>query len=109
MTKARADQSANPADLSESARAVVHDAGDPRIDAHLRALGLAPDPGKPGPEAAPAAPAVSPELMALHARVVELEVALAAAGRRARGLTAALAVALVILVLLAVLVVGRSA
>ena len=109
MTKAHVDQSATTDDLSEAARAVVRDAGDPRIDAHLRALGLGPDPVDPTPEAAPAAPSESPELMTLRTRVVELEAALAASGGRVRMLTRALVAALLGAALLAVLFIGRAA
>ena len=96
MTKARGEELATTADLSDAARAVVRDAGDPRIDAHLAALGLLPD--APAPLNAPTAttPAEAPELpelTALRATVVELQTALATAGRQVRWLTGALVVA----------------
>ena len=42
--------------LSDAARAVVRDPGDPRIDAHLAALGLGPDAPAPSqPQSSPRA------------------------------------------------------
>ena len=107
MTKARDDQTATAEDLSESARAVVRDAGDPRIDAHLRALGLAPEPADATTTTSAAEPADAPDLAVLRSRVLDLEASLAASQRRARSLTAALGGALVIAVILAVLLVSR--
>lgn len=107
MTNDRADPSPKSDDLSQSARAVVHDAGDPRIDAHLRALGLAPEPDEPAMEATRAEPARSPELVALSTRVAELDAALAASRRRARQLAVALGVAVVAVVILALLLAVR--
>ena len=97
-----------PGRARESARAIVHDAGDPRIDAHLRALGLAPDPAESAAATPPAKPTVSPEVEALRARLADLEGALAASSRRFRWLVAALAAALVIAATLAVLLVGQA-
>ena len=108
MTKARVDQPATADDLSEAARAVVRDAGDPRIDAHLRALGLAPDPTDAPSETARPEAAESPDLVVLRARVAELETALAASAGRVRWLVAALAVALVALAVLAVLLLAGA-
>ena len=92
MTRSRTAPPESQSDLSEAARAVVHDAGDPRIDAHLAALGLGPDPappptrvGQPAPEAA--------QLQVLRDRVAELEHELAAVRVRGRLLTVLLAAA----------------
>src|SRR6188472_4368603 len=59
------------AELSAAARAVVHDAGDPRIDAHLAALGLGPDPAPATSRRAHAA--ADDELTVLRDRVAALE------------------------------------
>ena len=137
MTKARGDLPDTNADLSEAARAVVRDAGDPRTDAYLTALGLvdAPAPDAepavaetalpvetPPPVAAPVvapvaaeqlalpvAPASDPEVATLRARVADLEAQLAAAASRARMLGVALAIAVVAVVVLVALVVSRPA
>jgi hypothetical protein len=126
MTKARADQADPAAELSEAARAVVRDAGDPRIDAHLRALGLTmEDAEAPGaeelPAGAPAAeaphgglpaaeaesqPAVVPaerSSIELEQRVSELELALASARQRLTWVTALLVATIVVAVVLAAL------
>jgi hypothetical protein len=129
MTKARGDQPDKSADLSEAARAAVRDPGDPRIDAHLAALGLGPDPAPQAPEAPtrepaaraepaahaepaapalPATPATPPEVAALRTRVDDLDAALAAARRQVRWLGVALVVALAASVVLILLLVGRS-
>jgi hypothetical protein len=102
MTNRQTDPSDSSAALSEAARAVVRDAGDPRIDVHLAALGLGPD----APAAAPARNAEAPELEALRRQVTELETGLAAAQARVRTLTLALLLvvvgaAVVLLLLLA--------
>ena len=113
MTKARTDQPDASTDLSEAARAVVRDAGDPRIDAHLRALGLAMDEdGAPVQvaEAAPLVPVMAPEPAAaveLRGRVTELEAALAASASRVRLLTGALVAAGVAIVVLGALLIVR--
>lgn len=96
MTKAHGDEIATSADLSDAARAVVRDAGDPRIDAHLAALGLLPDSPARLTEPTLAEPVESlepPELAALRERVAVLEATLASAGRQVRWLTGALVVA----------------
>ena len=91
-------------DLSEAARAVVHDAGDPRIDAHLAALGLGPDPGPTSTRKAKSA-VDDAQLTALRDRVLALERELASTITRANVLAALLALAiLVIAVLVALLV-----
>jgi hypothetical protein len=113
MTKARTAQSPSQDELAESARAIVHDTGDPRIDAHLRALGLADDPVEPvvatPAVATPATePTMSPEVEVLRGRLAELEVQLAASSQRVRVLVAALAVALVAAATFAVLFFGQA-
>jgi hypothetical protein len=91
-------------DLSEAARAVVHDAGDPRIDAHLAALGLGPDGGPTIARKAHGAVADG-ELAGLRDRAAALERELATSITRANVLAALLALAiLVIAVLVALLV-----
>ena len=123
MTKARGDLPDSSADLSEAARAVVRDAGDPRTDAYLAALGLvdAPDPEvepiqapAATPTAAeqlalPVAPTVDPELAVGQARIAGLEEELAAAARRVRVLGIALAIAVAGVVVLVALLVSRPA
>jgi len=121
MTKARADQADPAAELSEAARAVVRDAGDPRIDAHLRALGLTMDDAEPPGAEAPAAEELPAELPAARAesqpavvpvgrssieleqRVSELELALASARQRLTWVTALLVATIVVAVVLAAL------
>jgi hypothetical protein len=135
MTKARGDLPDTSADLSEAARAVVRDAGDPRTDAYLAALGLVDSPAPPAVPAAaepapataaapvetpvaviaaeqlalPVAPSVDPDLATLRARVARLEADLAAAASRVRVLGVALAIATVGVVVLAALLVSRPA
>jgi hypothetical protein len=116
MTRTRDDQPETAADLSEAARAAVRDSGDPRIDAHLAALGLGPDPTPvmdeaPAPEPVPA-PLVAPD-PALPAaddirdRLVSVEADLAATRRRTRVLGGVLAISLIANVVLALLLVSR--
>ena len=88
-TSSRAAQPPTDAELSEAARAVVHDAGDPRIDAHLAALGLGPDPA-PTSTRGPKAAAADAELQALRDRVAELERELATTITRSNVLAALL-------------------
>ena len=110
MTNARTDQPDAATDLSEAARAVVRDAGDPRIDAHLRALGLSLEADDPPAQSLPVEPAATPdpgELAGLRARVTELEAALASSVGRVRVLAGALVAALLGIVVLAVLLVAR--
>jgi hypothetical protein len=132
MTSDRSDAPDRGSDLSEAARAAVRDAGDPRIDAHLRALGLAPDPAPASPtepapapsaeatagvtaEAAPEdlrrvpGPTASGELAGLLDRVAGLERDLAASERRVRWLVAGLLVSLAGLVGSVLLLLGRAA
>ena len=92
------------AELSAAARAVVHDSGDPRIDAHLAALGLGPDPA-PATSRRAHAPADDGELTVLRGRVAALERELATTITRSNVLAALFAFAiLVIAVLVALLV-----
>jgi hypothetical protein len=96
-------------DLSEAARAVVHDAGDPRIDAHLAAMGLGPDP-VPTSTRRTQGGADAAELASLRDRVASLERELATTITRSNVLATLLALAiLVIVVLVALLVVSRPA
>jgi hypothetical protein len=109
MTKPRADQADPTPDLSEAARAVVRDPGDPRTDAFLAALGLGDDPkpapGRPGAVATPE----GDELVALRARAGELEAALRVASVRVRRLEIALGAALVAVVILALVALANLA
>ena len=103
-TSSRAAQPQTDAELSEAARAVVHDAGDPRIDAHLAALGLGPDPAPTSARKAKAA-ADDAELQALRERVGALERELATTITRSNVLAALLGVAILgVVVLVALLV-----
>jgi len=137
MSKARGDLPDSTADLSEAARAVVRDAGDPRTDAYLAALGLvdapapaAPQPAVDEPAAAPepartpkaerlsfAMPAAEPaattspadaaELAALRSRIAELEASLTSAATRARALTIAVVILVIAVAALLVLQVAK--
>jgi hypothetical protein len=102
MTRSRPAQSQSEADLSEAARAVVHDEGDPRIDAHLAALGLGPGPapaltrrGEPAPDPA--------ELQALRDRVAALELEVGSLHSRTRRLATAVVLAVVAVAALVIL------
>lgn len=88
--------------LSDAARAVVRDAGDPRIDAHLKALGLSPDEAPPGP------PQREAEATAdLAAQLAAALASLETERRRVRALVVALVVAVAVdLLLLAVRLAG---
>jgi hypothetical protein len=95
LTKTRDDQADRTAELSEAARAAVRDPGDPRIDAHIAALGLGPDPTpSEQPSASLASEASGAEAKALRERVAGLDASLGAARSRARVLAVALAIAL---------------
>jgi hypothetical protein len=137
MSKARGDLPDPTADLSEAARAVVRDAGDPRTDAYLAALGLvdAPAPAAPQPAvderaAAPepartpkaeqlsfampaaesavsASAAAAAELAALRSRIAELEASLASAASRARTMTIAVVILVIAVTALLVLQVAN--
>ena len=101
-TTSRTAQSHAEAELSEAARAVVRDQGDPRIDVHLAALGLGTDPAPMATRAAQAA-ASEAELTTLRERVAGLEREVAAARGRSQllaGLLAVAALAIVVLVAL---------
>jgi hypothetical protein len=93
-------------DLSSAARAVVRDPGDPRIDAHLAALGLGDDAAPhPAARARGAAPA-TPEVDDLRRRIAQLEAEVGAGQARVRTLTIVLvAAAVAVLLLLAVVLV----
>src|SRR6187200_2862054 len=88
------------AELSAAARAVVHDQGDPRIDAHLAALGLGAD---PAPTRVAGAAAGDAELDALRASVAALERELATTITRANVLAALFALAILVIVVLVAL------
>jgi hypothetical protein len=108
MTKTRrSDPGPADVDLSGAARAVVRDAGDPRIDAHLAALGL----GDVGPTAggrrARDASTPAAETAELRGRVSELEARLTASERRARQLMVVVSGAAITIAVLLVLVVAR--
>ena len=99
-TTSRSAQSHADAELSEAARAVVRDQGDPRIDVHLAALGLGADPAPASTRGANAA-STEAELTGLRDRVGALERELAAARSRSQVLTVLLAFAAVVIVALA--------
>jgi hypothetical protein len=100
-----ADRADTPADLSAAARAVVHDPGDPRIDAHLAALGLGDDTSPARSRARGQSEAAS-EVAELRRQIGELERELESGRARIRILAIALSAAVVaILILLAVAVV----
>jgi hypothetical protein len=103
-TNPRAVQPEPDAELSAAARAVVHDAGDPRIDAHLASLGLGPDPAPTASRRVHAA-AGDAELVALRDRVVALELELATTITRSNVLAALLAFAIVVIAVLVALLV----
>ena len=105
VSKARNDQPDASTELSEAARAVVRDQGDPRIDAHLAALGLAPD-SEP-PAARQGGSRTRGDAAAMRARVDELQAELAGTRRRMRLLTFGLAAALAGNALLALLLLLR--
>jgi hypothetical protein len=92
------------AELSAAARAVVHDTGDPRIDAHLAALGLGPDPAPTTSRRANAA-ADDGELRVLRDRVGALERELATTITRSNVLAALFAFAILVIVVLVALLV----
>jgi hypothetical protein len=95
-TTSRSAQSHGDAELSEAARAVVRDQGDPRIDVHLAALGLGADPS-PAPANSAATDA---QLTALWDRVAALEGELAGARSRSQVLSVLLALAAVVIAVL---------
>lgn len=91
-------------DLTEAARAVVRDPGDPRIDAHLAALGLGDERGPATGSRARGDSAAAAEVAELRGRVGELEGQLQASRARVETLLLGLAAAaLAILVLSAIL------
>ena len=104
MTDERRDDPVRtPAELSAAARAIVRDPGDPRIDAHLAALGLGEDSPPPAGARAPGHSGAA-ELADLRRQVGELERELESGRARIRTLLVALGAAVVaVLVLLVVL------
>ena len=98
-TTSRSPQTHAEAELSEAARAVVRDQGDPRIDVHLAALGLGADPAPPPTRAASAA-ASEAELSTLRDRIAGLERELGAARSRNQVLAVLLALAAVVIAVL---------
>jgi hypothetical protein len=100
-TTSRSAQSHGDAELSEAARAVVRDQGDPRIDVHLAALGLGADPVPPPTRGASAA--TDAEMATLRDRVASLELQLAGSRSRSQLLSVLLAVAAVVIAVLVVL------
>jgi hypothetical protein len=101
-TTSRSPQSHAEAELSEAARAVVRDQGDPRIDVHLAALGLGADPA-PAPTRATNVATTEAELTRLRDRVTALEGDLAAARGRSQLLSILLALAAVVIAVLVAL------
>ena len=98
-TTSRSPQTHAEAELSEAARAVVRDQGDPRIDVHLAALGLGADPA-PAPARVANAAATEAELSRLRDRVAGLERELRAARSRNQVLAVLLALASVVIAVL---------
>jgi hypothetical protein len=98
-TTSRSAQSHGDAELSEAARAVVRDQGDPRIDVHLAALGLGADPS-PAPGRSANSAATDAQLTALRDRVAALEGELAGARSRSQVLSVLLALAAVVIAVL---------
>src|SRR5215216_2952034 len=87
MTKARRSDAEEPqVDLSGAARAVVRDPGDPRIDAHLAALGLTED-DSPAKRRRAESDRDAGEVAELRRRIGELEGQLRASRARIRLLT----------------------
>jgi hypothetical protein len=107
MTEERRDDPVAPSgDLSAAARAVVRDPGDPRIDAHLAALGLGDDnPAAAGPRARGQSGAA--DVADLQRRIGDLERELESARARIRGLAIALSAAVVVIVILLVVLILR--
>ena len=98
-TTSRSQQTHAEAELSEAARAVVRDQGDPRIDVHLAALGLGTDAAPPLTRAANAA-ATEAELSRLRDRLAGLERELDLVRGRSQMLAVLLAVAAVVIAVL---------
>jgi tetrahydromethanopterin S-methyltransferase subunit F len=102
--ESRDDRPQAPADLSAAARAIVRDPGDPRIDAHLAALGLG-DENAPAIARARQQAGAAAEVAELRRQIGELERELESGRARIRGLAITLiAAAVAILILLAVAV-----
>ena len=110
MTKERRPEADDASvDLTEAARAVVRDPGDPRIDAHLAALGLGieADGGPPQRPRARGSAAAAEELAELRSRVAELEAQVEASRMRVQALSLAFGAAVVSVVLLLAALVSR--
>ena len=107
MTEERRDDPVRtPAELSAAARATVRDPGDPRIDAHLAALGLAEDSPPPAGDRAPEQPGAA-EVGDLERQIADLERELESGRARFRALVVALGAALVVLLILLVILLLR--
>ena len=107
MTEERRDDPPrSPADLSAAARAIVRDPGDPRIDAHLAALGLGDDSAAAGARARGQSGAAA-EVADLRRQIGELERELESGRVRIRGLLIALSAALAAILILVVILVVR--
>lgn len=106
MTEERRDDRAHaPAALSAAARATVRDPGDPRIEAHLAALGLGDDSAPPAGARARGQSGAAAEVAELRRKIGELEREFESGRVRIRRLEIALsAAAAAILILLAVAV-----
>jgi hypothetical protein len=108
MTKARRpDADEAPVDLSDAARAVVRDPGDPRIDAHLAALGLTEDDAPAGRGRSRAGHPDPAEVAELRRRVDALEAQLDASRARVRNLAIVGTACVAVIVLLSLLLVLR--
>jgi len=108
MTKARRSDAEEPqVDLSGAARAVVRDPGDPRIDAHLAALGLTDEESPARRRRADSDRDAAAEVEQLSRRIGELEGQLRASRARIRVLTIVEVAAGVAILLLSMLLVLR--
>jgi hypothetical protein len=101
-TTSRSTQSHAEAELSEAARAVVRDQGDPRIDVHLAALGLGADPAPTATRADKGA-VLDAEIATLRGRVADLERELAFAHDRTKMVSVLLGLAIVTVAVLVTL------
>jgi hypothetical protein len=101
-TTSRSTQSHAEAELSEAARAVVRDQGDPRIDVHLAALGLGADPAPTATRGDKGAERDS-EIATLRGRVADLERELAFAHDRTKMVSVLLGLAIVTVAVLVTL------
>jgi hypothetical protein len=107
MTEERGDDPVRTsAELSAAARAIVRDPGDPRIDAHLAALGLGEDSRAPAGARARGQSGAG-EVADLRRQIGELERELEAGRARVRTLAVALSTAVVAALILLVVLVLR--